>query len=57
MQTSEGEAKEEVLVEEGVKLHAITMENQVTMLEIVWKLSRYVDIVRDKNIMWGNILS
>ena len=58
VETSEVEEEEEEdLVEEEIKLHPITMDNQVTMPDISWKLRRHVHIVRDMTIMWRNVLS
>ena len=51
VETSEEEAEEEDLVEGEVILHAITMDNQVTMPNISWNLQRHVHTIRDRNIM------
>ena len=57
METSKEEVKVEVLVGEEVKLHAITMDNQVTMPEIAWNPQIHVHIVKGRTIMWSNVLS
>ena len=57
VETSEEEVEEEVLVEEEVKLHAIIVENQVTMPDIVWNLQIHVHFVKGRTIMWRNVLS
>ena len=51
------EVEDEDLVEEGVRLHAITVDNWVTMPEIARILQRHVHIVKDRTIMWRNVLS
>ena len=57
VETSEEEVEEESLLEGEVRLHAITVDNQVTMPEIAWNLQGHVHTVRDKTIMWTNVLS
>ena len=52
----EEEAEEEDLVEGEVRLHAITVDNQVTMLEISKSLQKHVHIVKVRTIMWSNVL-
>ena len=56
VETSEAE-EEEDLAEEEVRLHAITVNNRVTMLEISWNLQRHVHTIRDRTIMWSNVSS
>ena len=56
-ETLEAEEEEEDLVEEEVMLHAITVDNQGTMPEIACNLRRHVHTVRDRTIMWSNVLS
>ena len=57
VETSEEEVEEEALLEGEVRLHAITVDNQVTMPEIAWNLQGHVHTVKDKTIMWRNVLS
>ena len=57
VETSEEEEEEEYLVEEEVRLHAITVDNRVTVRDISWNLQRHVPILRDMIIMWRNVLS
>ena len=57
VENSEVEEEEEDLVEEEVMLHAITMDNQVTMPDISWNLRSHVHTIRDRTIMWINVLS
>ena len=57
MENSEEEVEEEVLVEEKVKSHDITLDNKVTMPEIAYNLKRHAHTVRDMTIMWSNVLS
>ena len=54
---SEEEVEEEDLVEEEVKLHAITVNNWAIMPEIVRNLQRHVPIAKRKTIMWSNVPS
>ena len=56
VETSNEEEEEQDSIEEEVKLHDITMDNQVTMREISWNLQRHVHTVRDRTIMWSNVL-
>ena len=56
METLEVEEDED-LAEEEVKLHAIIVDNWVTMPDISNTLQRRVPIVKDRTIMWRNVLS
>ena len=51
------EEEEEDLEKEEVRLHAITVDNQVTIPDISWNMQRHVHTVRDMTIMWSNVLS
>ena len=55
-ENSEAE-EEEGFVEEEVRLHAITVDKQVTVPEISWNLWRHVHTVMDMTIMWSNAVS
>ena len=57
MENSEAEEEDEDSVEEEVRLHSITINNQVIILEISWSLQRHAHTISDMTIMWSNVLS
>ena len=57
VETSEEEEEEEDLVEEEVRLHAITMDTWAIMPETTKILQRHAHIVKRRTIMWNNVLS
>ena len=56
LETSEAEEDED-LTEKEVRLHAIIVDSWVTMPDISKNLQRCVPIVKDRTIMWSNVLS